>query len=152
MDWRHLFLGFKGRIGRQQYWAATVIIVAASMMLGFAGSALLVLASTAGRAGLVFVTVLLLAAVIYPAAAVTVKRLHDREMSAWWLIPFSILPTIFHVWGDIIGGEDRIVPVSVLSAICSVWAIVELGFLKGTDGPNAYGTDPLAGNRTDAAF
>jgi uncharacterized membrane protein YhaH (DUF805 family) len=26
----------------------------------------------------------------------------------------------------------------------SIWALVELGFLRGTSGPNDYGPDPLA--------
>ncbi|MEO1397450.1 MAG: hypothetical protein AAFU56_01120, partial [Pseudomonadota bacterium] len=25
----------------------------------------------------------------------------------------------------------------------SIWALVDLGFLRGTDGPNEYGEDPL---------
>jgi uncharacterized membrane protein YhaH (DUF805 family) len=27
-----------------------------------------------------------------------------------------------------------------------IWALVECGFLRGTEGPNAYGPDPLAGS------
>ena len=27
----------------------------------------------------------------------------------------------------------------------SIWALVELGFLRGTVGPNQYGPDPLEG-------
>jgi len=30
------------------------------------------------------------------------------------------------------------------SLAVSIWAIVELGFLRGTPGPNQYGPDPLA--------
>jgi uncharacterized membrane protein YhaH (DUF805 family) len=43
-------------------------------------------------------------------------------------------------------------PVGVLfnlaSFAISIWAIVELGCLRGTDGPNTYGPDPL---QADAA-
>ena len=28
----------------------------------------------------------------------------------------------------------------------SIWAIIDLGFLKGTDGDNEYGPDPFAKN------
>ena len=31
-----------------------------------------------------------------------------------------------------------------MSFAITVWAIVELGFLRGTLGPNRYGPDPLA--------
>ena len=29
------------------------------------------------------------------------------------------------------------------SFVISIWALVEIGFLRGTVGPNAYGPDPL---------
>ena len=32
---------------------------------------------------------------------------------------------------------------SLASLAISIWAIVELGCLKGTTGPNMYGPDPL---------
>jgi uncharacterized membrane protein YhaH (DUF805 family) len=31
----------------------------------------------------------------------------------------------------------------LVSLIISIWALVELGFLRGTPGPNQYGPDPL---------
>ena len=57
--------------------------------------------------------------IIWPALAVAVKRWHDRNKSGWW---------IFIVLIPIIG---------------SIWSFIELGCLKGTDGPNDYGEDPL---------
>ena len=33
-----------------------------------------------------------------------------------------------------------------------VWILLELGFLKGTSGPNRYGADPLGQNHADAAL
>ena len=32
----------------------------------------------------------------------------------------------------------------LLSLVIGIWALVELGILKGTDGPNQHGPDPLA--------
>jgi uncharacterized membrane protein YhaH (DUF805 family) len=32
---------------------------------------------------------------------------------------------------------------SLASLAVSLWALVELGFLRGTAGPNRYGPDPL---------
>jgi uncharacterized membrane protein YhaH (DUF805 family) len=31
----------------------------------------------------------------------------------------------------------------LVSFAISIWALVELGFLRGTPGPNQYGPDPL---------
>ena len=33
----------------------------------------------------------------------------------------------------------------LIPIIGGIWALVENGFLRGTDGPNQYGNDPLAG-------
>ena len=35
--------------------------------------------------------------------------------------------------------------VQIINLVLGVWALVELGCLKGTTGDNQYGTDPLAG-------
>lgn len=53
--------------------------------------------------------------IIWPSLAVAVKRWHDRDKSGWWIF-IGIIP--------IIGG---------------IWALVENGFLAGTDGYNQYG-------------
>jgi uncharacterized membrane protein YhaH (DUF805 family) len=56
---------------------------------------------------------------VWPALAVSVKRWHDRDKSGWWVL-LNLLPVIG--W---------------------LWALVDNGFLRGTDGPNRYGDDPL---------
>jgi uncharacterized membrane protein YhaH (DUF805 family) len=33
---------------------------------------------------------------------------------------------------------------NLISFAISIWALVELGFLRGTVGPNRYGPDPLS--------
>ena len=58
-------------------------------------------------------------AFIWPGLAVQVKRWHDRGKSGWWVLIMFV---------PLIGG---------------IWALVELGFLRGTSGPNQYGDDPL---------
>lgn len=57
-------------------------------------------------------------AVIYPLVAIGVKRWHDRGKSGWWML-IALVP--------LIGG---------------IWAFVEAGCLRGTEGPNEYGADP----------
>ena len=40
---------------------------------------------------------------------------------------------------------------AILAAFAiSVWLFVEIGFLKGTEGPNRFGPDPLGAARDDA--
>jgi len=88
--------------------------------------------------------------------AVVTKRLHDRDKSAWWLLPFVIFPWAIGVlkwtavpgflamghhfipWGLGWGAAD------LLGAILTIWAFIELFFFRGTHGENRYGPDPLA--------
>jgi uncharacterized membrane protein YhaH (DUF805 family) len=58
-------------------------------------------------------------AVLLPSIAVGVRRLHDRDMSGWFYL---------------------IVLIPVIGAI----ALLVIFCLKGTDGPNRFGTDPLS--------
>jgi len=34
--------------------------------------------------------------------------------------------------------------VTVVILACSIWMLVEIGFLRGTKGSNSYGPDPLS--------
>lgn len=56
---------------------------------------------------------------LWPTLAVQVKRWHDLNMSGWWVL------------------------VGFIPIIGSIWVFVANGCLKGTDGDNGYGADPL---------
>jgi hypothetical protein len=62
---------------------------------------------------------LLLLPLFYVGYPIRVKRWHDRDKSGWWVL-IALIP-IFG-W---------------------CWTIVECSFLKGTEGSNRFGTDPL---------
>ncbi|MDQ2105456.1 DUF805 domain-containing protein [Azospirillum isscasi] len=57
---------------------------------------------------------------IWPCLAVGAKRWHDRGKSAWWLL------------------------IVLIPVVGMLWALIECGFLRGTDGPNRFGPDPSA--------
>ena len=63
---------------------------------------------------------------IWPAIAVQAKRWHDMDRSAWWLL-INLVPFI--------GG---------------LVVLIMCGFIRGTQGANRFGPDPL-GNETVAA-
>lgn len=65
---------------------------------------------------ILYLPVMLLA--IYVSIALGIKRCHDRGRTGWFLL------------------------LNVIPVVC-LWPFVELVFLKGAEGPNEYGPDPL---------
>lgn len=57
---------------------------------------------------------------LYPSICVQIRRWHDRDKSGWWCL------------------------IAFVPIIGMIWVLVECGCLKGTDGPNRFGPDPLA--------
>ena len=63
-------------------------------------------------------------AALIPGIAVTVRRLHDRDMSGWWYLGLMILSMV-----------------PVIGFFASI-ALFVLMLLPGTDGPNRFGPSP----------
>jgi uncharacterized membrane protein YhaH (DUF805 family) len=70
--------------------------------------------------GIISFLVILVA--LYPSICVTIKRWHDRDKSGWWIL------------------------IGLIPVIGAIWAFIECGCLAGTQGPNRFGADPLAGS------
>jgi uncharacterized membrane protein YhaH (DUF805 family) len=139
-----LLFSFQGRISRQPYWLTTIAMIALTILLG----SILELGRgsirPADSGGLDGAQLLLLAAYVpflWIALAVATKRLHDRGRSAWWLLPFYVLPSILERAGSRAGSLEIVLLLASLAL--TIWAVVELGFRRGAAGPNAYGADPL---------
>ena len=60
-------------------------------------------------------------AVLYPGICLSIKRCHDRNKSGWWIL------------------------IVLIPIVGIIWWIVEFGCLRGTEGDNNFGPDPLAG-------
>jgi len=85
------------------------------------------------------------------AFAIGVKRLHDRNKNGWLIVLFYVVPSIL---AGIANASEHAVASSLLglaSFVISIWGLVELGFLRGTVGPNPYGPDPLQAPAAAAA-
>jgi uncharacterized membrane protein YhaH (DUF805 family) len=162
MDFRYLYTSFEGRINRKPFWIASLILMAVAIVLSLVIVTPLTLMSP-GLGG--FVALLIWLALLYPVVALGVKRLHDRGKSGQLMAVF-LAPGIILQLGDllgitgrqqVIGGETVYLPntlgwlLIVASIGVTIWALVELGILKGTQGPNAYGPDPLAGEASQPA-
>jgi uncharacterized membrane protein YhaH (DUF805 family) len=55
--------------------------------------------------------------------AISIKRMHDRGRSGWWVLLMFLLMFV------IVG---------------SIWWLVDLGILEGEEGPNQWGPNPVA--------
>ena len=136
-----LLFSFEGRLNRKPWWLTNIAV-------GVGVAVLLLLAlAMVGEHKLTeaFLTMALLVILNIPllwvSLALGAKRLHDRDQSAWWLALIYLGPGIASGIGD---QMDRMGFVLHLVAFAiAVWAFVELGFLRGTAGPNLYGPDPL---------
>jgi uncharacterized membrane protein YhaH (DUF805 family) len=143
--------GFHGRINRAKYWLAMLIYFIVGLVLMLAGLALG--KSTTFRV----ICDLVNLAIFVSSLAVTVKRLHDRDRSAWWLLLFYTGVALAIVAGGALMwagmgafGDARVVSL-FLVRLCllggialGVWSLVEIGFRRGTTGYNRFGPDPLA--------
>ncbi|MBV8977870.1 MAG: DUF805 domain-containing protein [Alphaproteobacteria bacterium] len=86
--------------------------------------------------------------------AVGIKRLHDRNRSGWWILPFYVVPTAAIGLAEVIAPADgpspsaiRMILAAVFAVVglgLSVWGFVEMYFLRGTRGANRFGPDPMA--------
>jgi uncharacterized membrane protein YhaH (DUF805 family) len=131
------YWSFFGRFTRIQWWRFQIWTTLALAVLLFA---VINIQNDRVRIGLIALSI---AAWLLAALAVSVKRLHDRNKRAWWLIVFYLIPVLCNVFGYYAGQDDAVF-LAVPSALLSLWAVVELGFLRGTPGPNAYGDDPAS--------
>jgi len=103
------FFSPRGRVNRAWFWAGT-------LMLGVIGWGTIFLLLGVAPEVLIFAVPLLLVVFGWSSLAITVKRWHDRDKSAWWLL-VGLIP---------------------------LWTLIECGFLRGKppDGLNQYG-DPF---------
>jgi len=143
MDFVNIFITFSGRINRAKYWIAAIVYAAISLV--FNGAAYFADQSTAVSTINAIVSVV----VMVSSIGVTVKRLHDRNKSGWYVLLFVIAPAILLGTGLVVGtmasGSGFVATTLWLLAFAIlIWAFVDLGCLRGSIGQNKYGPDPLA--------
>ena len=109
-----LFFSFKGRINRAKYWLYDVVILTIMLYIPT------IFIGTAIResVGLIVGFGIGFLIIVWPHLALNIKRCHDRNRSGLFFL-ISIIPLL------------------------NIWYVIEVSFLKGTAGNNAYGSDPL---------
>jgi uncharacterized membrane protein YhaH (DUF805 family) len=149
MNLTTLLFSFQGRVNRAQYWLVALIYLAVFIVcfvLTFIGLGISSAISSTGALisyllVAIFVIVSLLA--IWSSIAVGIKRLHDRDQSGWWMLIFWEVSTIVSLLQETAAAPSSKFILGIGSLAVTVWVIVELGCLRGTQGPNRFGSDPL---------
>jgi uncharacterized membrane protein YhaH (DUF805 family) len=149
MNLMKIFFSFRGRANRAAFWLVSVtwFVVAPALYYAWTasgGSAVSPSVNHLGDAGFIVVAI----AVLTSCLAIGVTRLHDRNKSAWWVLLFYFCPPIAETLASLNALDSAMVFLNILSLAITLWAFVELGFLRGTFGPNRYGPDPM----DDAAY
>ena len=72
------------------------------------------------------------------ALATAARRLHDRDKSALWLVPYLYAPTYLSQAQETATDLPTLAACWIAVALM-IWGLVDLGLLKGTPGPNHYG-------------
>ena len=140
------FVNFNGRAQRSEFWWFVLFALISQMILNLIPIV-----------GEIYALVLLL-----PSLAVTARRLHDTNRTAWWMLLY-LVPIVgiivlailfiallginaFDPWG----GSDA--EWGVLGVFFIIWLIISIAawvvllvfqIMPGTVGPNRYGPDPL---------
>ena len=138
------WFAFRGRIGRGRYWSLTGLYVLALIvgMIVFAGLGIVVHAGAGDTITLVMVPIgmAFMLAMSVAIAAIGVRRLHDRGKSGYWLLLYYSVPlwTARHAGLDASGMVYLVVTLGVV-----IWAVVDLGVLRGDTESNSFGPSPL---------
>jgi uncharacterized membrane protein YhaH (DUF805 family) len=164
MDWVWYLFGFKGRINRAKMWLALLIIMCWMIFLG--GLTLVIGGLTSFRFGIDDIFAVLDPATwhsLSPAdlgfgivrtiesglflwvyLATSIKRLHDRDKSGWWMVPFFAVPGIDSRFADRIGEYWMLaMPFALMAFVFCIWGFVEMYCRKGSRKTNRFGPNPL---------
>ena len=128
MDIVSLLTSFEGRINRAKWWLGVLILMILEGIVSY------IIGMTMGvdmmgssdpdlmKQGIIAMSVplgIVSLIILYPSLALYTKRWHDRGKSGWWTL------------------------IILVPLIGAIWALIELGILRGTVGSNQYGPDPL---------
>ncbi|MDB5605269.1 MAG: hypothetical protein JWP25_2169 [Bradyrhizobium sp.] len=143
-DLFEFLFGANGRINRAKYWRSLVTFSVAGLLVG------VILFTAAGLAAPLFVimVVIILIPWLMWGFAIHTERLQDRDKSAWWLLVFYGLPALLGqlakaAWFAGAAGTVLQYVLALAGFALSIWGFVEIGCLRGTIGPNKYGSNPL---------
>lgn len=119
------FFKFAGRASRSEFWWFVAFVLGLNIIVWF----IVILLPISFPPMLGLSLALLVSLLLFPASlGVTVRRLHDRDLNGWWILP-SFVPLFIKPLGGV---------------ILLVYTIIYC--MPGTPGPNRFGPNPLLNN------
>lgn len=149
MTWKTLFFDFDGRIGRKQWWLATLALLTVSLALSILVNPSAYFSESEGPTAARGPDTLLSLAFLIPETAVTVKRFNDRDWPQWLPYAYALFVAAFtmadHHRLIFVADEPTTIDIAIIIGgfAIALAVIVDNGMLRGTVGPNRYGEDPL---------
>lgn len=108
------YVTIEGRARRSEYWYFVLFSIIVSLVLGLVDGSLGFTGEFQPLSSLFGLAILL------PSITVSIRRLHDRDMSGWWFL-------------------------LVLVPLIGTLILIVIFVMRGTDGKNRFGPDPLKG-------
>lgn len=115
-DIKSVLFSAKGRINRLTFWVYNIPLIAFQVLLNFAEEEMLPFFNS-DNVYLILFPVIIIS--IWISLALGIKRCHDRDKSGWWML------------------------LLLVPLVGPLWLLISLGFIKGTEGSNRYGSDPF---------
>ena len=167
MDWTWYLFSFEGRINRAKLWLALLVIICWMIFLGaltvivgsffggaksfnFAVSDIYLIFDPAAYRSLsrtdlfpLFVKLIATPLFAWIYFATSIKRLHDRDKSGWWIIPFFVIPGLYNEFADRFDLTYAALPLGLAGFVLCIWGFVEMYCLQGSRKTNRFGPNPL---------
>ena len=150
---REKFATFSGRASRSEYWWFVLFNVLVGIVTNILdavfGTQILLGADKYGNPQILgIITTIVGLALLLPCFAVTFRRLHDRNLPGWYIfVPFILL-----IVGAILAGIPILALILAVAAIGVTIYIFVMTILKGDNGRNDYGPDPLNPSPNSSIF
>jgi uncharacterized membrane protein YhaH (DUF805 family) len=167
MDWTWYLFSFEGRINRAKLWLALLVIMCWMIFLGllvvaigslfdaarsfsFGVNDIFLMFDPAAYRSLsksdllpLFAKMILTPLFGWVYFATSIKRLHDRDKSGWWMVPFVVAPGLYDQIADRFDLSYAALPLGLAAFIFMIWGFVEMYCLKGSPKTNRFGPNPL---------
>jgi uncharacterized membrane protein YhaH (DUF805 family) len=152
IDWKRLLTSFEGRIDRIEFWVGFVAAFVVALIAGYVGGLIGNLIPYVG--GIVSLAIGVVA--LYPAVAVAIKRLHDRDKPDFWLAVYFgpyVVSLLLSALGMLflISFGFLYTILSLASLAAFLYMAYDLGWLEGSPEANAHGPAPAKGATAKAA-